>query len=69
MSRYTAKDDHVASKEERALVDYIAQRWNGDYQLRAAVDGTGYHLCTRSACCQFNNLSDLKQFLGEQRPN
>jgi hypothetical protein len=65
MSRYTAKDGHQASKAERVLLDYIARRWGEQYQLRGAVDGTGYHLCTPFACCQFSDLDGLKQFLGE----
>jgi hypothetical protein len=67
MSRYTAKDGHVATKDERALLDYISARWHGDYQLAASKDG--YHLCTKFACCQFTDLNSLKEFLGEKWQN
>jgi hypothetical protein len=69
MPRYIARDGHEASPAERALLDYISARWHDEYQLRAAVDGTGYHLCTPSACCQFNDLAGLKEFLGESWRN
>ena len=65
MGRYTAKDGNRASKDDRALLDYISDRWGREYELRAAVDQTGYHLCTPTACVMFNDLNDLKQFLGE----
>jgi hypothetical protein len=68
MSRYTATDGHVASTEDKAILDYVAKRF-GNYQLRLSFDDDGtaeYHLCTRCACVEFNSLASLKEFLGEQ---
>jgi len=67
--RYTAIDGHEASPEDRAILDYVNARWHGHYQLRLSLtdDGPEYHLCTKSACCQFSDLASLKDFLGEAK--
>ena len=68
-NRYTAKDGHRASKQDREIIDYVNRRWSGHYQLGVNEDGSSYHLCTAFACCQFSDLDGLKQFLGEQWQN
>jgi hypothetical protein len=65
---YIAKDGYEANAEQRAILDYIHRRFNGDYQLGVSTLDDGsleYHVTTQSACCHFADLDGLKEFLGE----
>jgi hypothetical protein len=70
-SKYICSDaGREATPEDLAILDFAHARWRGQFQLRVGLtdDGPEYHLCTRSVCVEFNNLADLREFLGESTP-
>jgi hypothetical protein len=67
-SKYICSDPRrEATAEDLAILDFAHARWRGQFQLRVGLtdDGPEYHLCTKHVCVEFNNLADLRKFLGE----